>query len=45
VEVEMPNELVRGTTSGLTADGFLRLRRDEGGEMVVTAGGVRPLEP
>jgi BirA family biotin operon repressor/biotin-[acetyl-CoA-carboxylase] ligase len=42
VEVDMPNGLVRGTTAGLTADGFLRLRLDEGGEMVVTAGGVRP---
>jgi BirA family biotin operon repressor/biotin-[acetyl-CoA-carboxylase] ligase len=43
VEVDMPSGLVRGITSGLTADGFLRLRADDGRETVVTAGGVRPL--
>ena len=43
VEVDMPGGLVRGTTAGLTADGFMRLRLDDGGETVVTAGGVRPL--
>jgi len=43
VEVDMPGGLVRGTTAGLTADGFLRLRKDDGSETVVTAGGVRPL--
>jgi len=44
VEVDMPNGLVRGTTAGLTAEGFLRVRTDAGGETVVTAGGVRPLD-
>jgi BirA family biotin operon repressor/biotin-[acetyl-CoA-carboxylase] ligase len=43
VEVELPTGLVRGTTAGLTGDGFLRLRTDAGSELVITAGGVRPL--
>jgi BirA family transcriptional regulator, biotin operon repressor / biotin---[acetyl-CoA-carboxylase] ligase len=43
VEVDMPSGIVRGITAGLTADGFLRLRTDDGSETVVTAGGVRPL--
>jgi BirA family biotin operon repressor/biotin-[acetyl-CoA-carboxylase] ligase len=43
VEVDMPGGLVRGITAGLTSDGFLRLSTDDGGEMIVTAGGVRPL--
>jgi BirA family biotin operon repressor/biotin-[acetyl-CoA-carboxylase] ligase len=42
VEVELPEGVVRGTTGGLTADGFLRLRLAGGGERVITAGGVRP---
>jgi BirA family biotin operon repressor/biotin-[acetyl-CoA-carboxylase] ligase len=33
---------VTGTTAGLTADGFLKLRLDDGSETVITAGGVRP---
>lgn len=44
VEVELPEGMARGTTGGLTADGFLRLRLEGGGERVITAGGVRPLE-
>ena len=43
VEVDMPGGIVHGITAGLTADGFLRLRTDDGGETIVTAGGVRPL--
>lgn len=43
VEVDMPGGIVRGITTGLTADGFLRVRTDDGGETIVTAGGVRPL--
>lgn len=35
---------VRGTTTGLTADGFLRLRTDAGEVVTIHAGGVRPLE-
>jgi BirA family biotin operon repressor/biotin-[acetyl-CoA-carboxylase] ligase len=44
VLVELPEGLARGTTGGLTADGFLRLRLEGGGERVITAGGVRPME-
>ncbi len=44
VEVELPEGMARGTTGGLSADGFLRLRLEGGGERVITAGGVRPLE-
>jgi BirA family biotin operon repressor/biotin-[acetyl-CoA-carboxylase] ligase len=43
VKVEMPGGDVVGTTAGLTAEGFLKLRRDDGTEMTVTAGGVRPV--
>jgi BirA family transcriptional regulator, biotin operon repressor / biotin---[acetyl-CoA-carboxylase] ligase len=35
---------VRGTTAGLTVDGFLRLRTDSGEVVTIHAGGVRPLE-
>ncbi len=42
VRVELPGGEVRGTTAGLTAEGFLILRREDGTEMTVTAGGVRP---
>lgn len=33
-----------GITAGLTADGFLRLRRDDGEIVTIHAGGVRPLD-
>jgi len=33
-----------GTTAGLDSNGFLVLRKDEGGETLVLAGGVRALE-
>lgn len=42
VTVELPGEEITGTTAGLTADGFLLVRRDDGAEVTVTAGGVRP---
>jgi BirA family biotin operon repressor/biotin-[acetyl-CoA-carboxylase] ligase len=43
VTVEVAEDrVVTGTTAGLTADGFLRLRLDDGSETVITAGGVRP---
>lgn len=32
-----------GTTAGLTAEGFLRLRKDNATERLILAGGVRPL--
>lgn len=33
-----------GTTAGLTAEGFLRLRTADGAEVTIHAGGVRPVE-
>lgn len=42
VRVEMTGGDVVGTTAGLTPDGFLVLRRDDGTEITITAGGVRP---
>ena len=38
------DESVRGTTAGLNADGFLVLRKDDGVETLILAGGVRPQE-
>ena len=35
-------ELITGTTAGLTADGFLKIRDDRGKEHTIVAGGVRP---
>jgi len=35
---------VRGVTAGLTPEGFLRLRREDGELVTIHAGGVRPLE-
>ncbi len=43
VEVEQPGGLVAGVTAGLNPQGFLRLRRDDGSEMLILAGGVRAL--
>lgn len=42
VRVELPGGEITGTTAGLTAEGFLRVRRGDGSEVTVTAGGVRP---
>lgn len=44
VAVELPAGEVRGTTAGLTAEGFLLLRTDAGETVTVTAGGVRPAD-
>lgn len=44
VSVEMPGGVITGVTAGLTPEGFLRVRRDDGAVAVVTAGGVRPAE-
>src|SRR5579883_3185629 len=41
VVVHEPGGDVHGTTAGLTGDGFLRLRRDDGTETLILAGGVR----
>jgi BirA family biotin operon repressor/biotin-[acetyl-CoA-carboxylase] ligase len=42
VRVALPNEEITGTTAGLTPQGFLKVRKDNGDEITVTAGGVRP---
>ncbi|HTS47850.1 MAG TPA: biotin--[acetyl-CoA-carboxylase] ligase [Bryobacteraceae bacterium] len=42
VDVDLGSGVVRGTTAGLTESGFLLLRRDDGSENVIVAGGVRP---
>lgn len=44
VRVELPGGDVLGTTAGLTPDGFLLLRKDNGEQITITAGGVRPVE-
>jgi BirA family biotin operon repressor/biotin-[acetyl-CoA-carboxylase] ligase len=44
VTVELLEGEVTGTTAGLTEAGFLRLRRDDGGEETIVAGGVRPAD-
>ncbi|WP_321470418.1 biotin--[acetyl-CoA-carboxylase] ligase [uncultured Paludibaculum sp.] len=43
VKVELPGGAVTGTTAGLTPAGFLLLRKDDGEEITITAGGVRPI--
>lgn len=42
VTVDLPLGPVTGVTAGLTADGFLLVRKDDGEQIEVTAGGVRP---
>lgn len=42
VTAETPQGSVLGTTAGLTREGFLRLRCDDGQLITLTAGGVRP---
>jgi BirA family biotin operon repressor/biotin-[acetyl-CoA-carboxylase] ligase len=42
VTVDRPEGSLTGTTAGLTQAGFLRLRRDDGSEETIIAGGVRP---
>jgi len=41
VTVELPDGAVSGTTAGLTPEGFLILRKDDGTDTLVIAGGVR----
>jgi len=42
VRVELPGGEITGVTAGLSAEGFLRVRREDGSLVTVTAGGVRP---
>jgi len=41
VTVDLPEGTIAGVTAGLTADGFLRVRQDDGTDTLVIAGGVR----
>ncbi len=41
VEVEQPGGVIRGVTAGLNPDGFLVVRRDDGTDTLIIAGGVR----
>ena len=41
VVVHQPDGIVEGTSAGLTADGFLRVRKDDGTDTLILAGGVR----
>jgi BirA family biotin operon repressor/biotin-[acetyl-CoA-carboxylase] ligase len=41
VEVEQPGGTIRGVTAGLDQDGFLVVRRDDGTDTLIIAGGVR----
>ncbi len=42
VIVDLAESSISGTTAGLTEEGYLRLRRDNGSEEIIIAGGVRP---
>jgi BirA family transcriptional regulator, biotin operon repressor / biotin---[acetyl-CoA-carboxylase] ligase len=41
VTVNQPDGVVEGTTAGLNPDGYLIVRRDDGTEILILAGGVR----
>jgi BirA family biotin operon repressor/biotin-[acetyl-CoA-carboxylase] ligase len=41
VVVHQPDGIIEGTTAGLTSDGFLRVRKDDGTDTLILAGGVR----
>jgi len=43
VKVEQGASILEGTTAGLDPSGFLMIRRDDGTEELVLAGGVRPV--
>ena len=43
VRVELDGQSVTGTTAGLDPNGFLRVRRDDGREAIILAGGVRAI--
>ncbi len=41
VQVQQPEGTIEGTTAGLNPDGFLIVRRDDGTDTLIIAGGVR----
>ena len=41
VVVHQPDGIIEGTTAGLSPDGFLRVRKDDGTDTLILAGGVR----
>jgi BirA family biotin operon repressor/biotin-[acetyl-CoA-carboxylase] ligase len=41
VQVDLPDGLLEGATIGLNPDGFLMVRRDDGTDTLIVAGGVR----
>jgi BirA family biotin operon repressor/biotin-[acetyl-CoA-carboxylase] ligase len=41
VTVDLPEGRIRGTTAGLNSEGYLVVRRDDGTETLILAGGVR----
>jgi BirA family biotin operon repressor/biotin-[acetyl-CoA-carboxylase] ligase len=41
VTVQLPDGLIEGTTAGLDAAGFLVVRKDDGTDTLILAGGVR----
>jgi BirA family biotin operon repressor/biotin-[acetyl-CoA-carboxylase] ligase len=41
VVVHQPDGIIEGTTAGLSPDGFLRVRKDDGTVTLILAGGVR----
>ena len=41
VVVHQPGGAIRGPTAGLNSDGYLILRRDDGTDTLIVAGGVR----
>jgi len=43
VSVQQPDGVIVGTTAGLDADGFLIVRKDDGTDTLVLAGGVRAI--
>jgi biotin-(acetyl-CoA carboxylase) ligase len=42
VTVDQGDSILSGTTAGLNDSGFLLLRRDDGRQNLIIAGGVRP---
>ena len=43
VTVDLPDGTITGTTAGLDPEGFLMVRKDDGTDTLVLAGGVRAI--